>query len=721
MAIGVATAPGLSVGPLRIRLSRGVAWFSLMAPPNITRFAIAIALAYANPLQAQPRLEAPGPEDASSGDVLQGAEDDLPPEDEVVFGATAVVRRPLPAANPLDPTAAGTTTSGRDAVATELGMPELLLRLPGVDVRQTGSTGAAAFVALRGASSTHTTFLLGDLPLGSADMGAFDLALLNPMGFGSVEVYRGGAPAWLDSGAVGGVVRLVPPRGEYGQRAAEVALSAGSFRQWRLRGGTTVRGRHVRLATAASVDGAANDFPFADDNGTALDPSDDTESRRVNAQTRGGFALGHLEVDVGDDGAISTVVYATSRRGGDPGPAQATAEHTRRADVRLGAVAAYDHRRPWGKLQVAASSNLHQQEVSDPLQEIGLDRNENRDRFWDVATRLAGVAHVLDWLDATLVGSFRHLAFEPNNRRGIDLPRSVRNTLAATAELRAHGHVGERGIGLELRGSARLEYQRTRANGLRLGRTTVDRSKAARPTFRLAGAVAPLPWLSLVASVASGTRFPTFLELFGDASTIVANPGLAPEQSRSIDAGLVLRGGTARVRGTFEARFFDLRIEQLVRAVPTSQYTVVFQNEEHARNRGVEAGGELRLLSHLRLAGSATVLHTDTGRGVQLNWRPRLQAQLQPELHTGRLLFGISDATFFAGILHRGAYFNDPANLVRVSGRTWLSIGVRVDLAVGLSFGFTVRDLFDRRGQDFLGFPLPGRRFALELKYRNEM
>ena len=673
-----------------------------------------IASANAVAGQAQPR---PSLASVESGRETAEIEDSVDGE-PFILGATAVVRRPLPAANRLDATAAGTETSAVNSAAAELGMPELLLALPGVDVRQTGSTGAGAFAALRGASSTHTAVLLGDLPLGSPDMGPFDLALLDATGFGSVEVYRGGAPAWLDSGAIGGVVRLMPPEGE--QRSTELAVSGGSFGQWRVRGAATVRGSRVRLATAASVDGAANNFAFTDDNGTALDRTDDNEGRRVNAHTLGAFGLSHVEVDVGQAGTVSAVVYGTSRRGGDPGPAQATAEQTRRADVRFGSTVAYSHEFDRGKLQVAAGGGVHQQEVSDPLQEIGLDRNENRDRFHEATTRVAGVAHVFEWLDATVIGSLRYLDFKPNNRLGMNLPRSHRVGLGTTAELRAHGSVGDRHpVGLELRVSARLDHQRMEAVGTRHGHTTLDQSNETRPTFRAAGAVAPLPWMSFTASVASGTRFPTFLELFGNASTILPNASLSSEHSRSIDAGVVLRGRYGGVQGLLEARLFELRIEDIIRAVPTSQFTVVFQNEAQARNRGIEAGGRLIVHPHFQVAGSATIMETRTAEGLELNWRPRLQAQLQPEFHSGSLN-AIADAVVFAGVLHRGSYFNDPANLVEVDGWTWLSAGFRVDLRTGLSFACTVRDLLDQRGQDFLGFPLPGRRFAIELRQRME-
>lgn len=630
--------------------------------------------------------------------------------------ARARVERPLPAHNPLDATAAGSRADSGDATAALRTVPELLLTLPGVDVRQSGASGATAYVALRGAAANQTTVLLGDLPLSTPDGGAFDLALLAGQAFGSVEVYRGGAPVWLDSGAIGGVLRLRPR--DAGAPRVALRLGAGSFGRVALGAESEVSGRGFRLATVVGMDRARNDFPFDDDGGTSLDPADDGTSRRVNAETAGAFGLSHFVLEVGDAGELSALVFATQRQGGDPGPAQNTAEQTRRQDIRLRGQLAYLHRFARGQLQVATGGGLHQQRVSDPAREIGLDFNENDDRFSDVTLRAAGTLELLSWLEATTVASLRWAGYRPDNLLGPEIDDSRRATSSAAGELRAHGQV--RGVGLELRASARVEHHRTDAAGLDLGRQRTYASSLARPTLRAGVAVAPLPWLALVGSVATGSRFPSFVELFGNAGALGANEELGPERSLGGDAGVVLRGRRGSFRGAFEARYFDRRSEDVIRPRITSQATFVFQNAGEARSRGVELGGSARFGTHLTLTGTMTRLRTRTEGGAELPWRPSLSAHAQPELHLGAR-GPLSDAVLFASVLHRGAYFNDPANLVTVPGRSWFGAGVRVDFRLGLSALFSARDLFDQRGQDFLGFPLPGRRYAAELRYAMEL
>ena len=74
----------------------------------------------------------------------------------------------------------------------------------------------------------------------------------------------------------------------------------------------------------------------------------------------------------------------------------------------------------------------------------------------------------------------------------------------------------------------------------------------------------------------------------------------------------------------------------------------------------------------------------------------------------------------FFRVLYVGQSYADPANLVVLTARTELGAGVGVDMFESrLGLSFRVDDLADVRGQDLLGFPLPGRRFTGRLSVRH--
>src|SRR5690606_33318684 len=143
--------------------------------------------------------------------------------------------------------------------------------------------------------------------------------------------------------------------------------------------------------------------------------------------------------------------------------------------------------------------------------------------------------------------------------------------------------------------------------------------------------------------------------------------------------------------------------------------------------RAVLFGGELgvsgRLGRHVTLAGALTLLDTRTehlGRVQRLPLRPWITAYVRPAV--AALDVGPLDRVeVWADVTHVGENAIDPANSAFLPARTRVGLGaslhvgesrMRVDLAV--------RDVFDQRGTDLMGFPLPGRTFAAALTLRTD-
>lgn len=627
------------------------------------------------------------------------------------FGANAIVEPPPAALQEEDPSAAGTTIEMRDPAAGA-DLAELLQEAPGTRIALTGGAGQLASVGLRGADIGHTEFVLGELPLAGPDTGPLDLSLWPPEMLERVEVYRGGAPTWLGSGAIGGVVRLVPREDRIDSLGA--GLTLGSFRTWRVRAHAAT-GDALRVVGVAGVDGSDNDYPFQSDGGTSLDPSDDHTAHRQNADTLGGHALLHLRADVGAS-ELRAVVASLSRQGGVPGPANRTTRDASLRQHRLLGTVSLQHRFPNARLQVSAGGGVHRRQLVDLRGELYAPQDSD-DWIDDAQLRVASsirLARMLDWI---VVGGARREGYRPSNPLGRVLSDSQRWRLYGASELRAHGKLGSTRV--ELRPSVRVEHVRTDAYGLRHNNEERYRRSAEQVTGRVGALVSPTSAVSLTASFSSGSRFPASWQLFGDRVVIVGNPELKPERGQTLDGGIVLRGRRGLVRASFEARAFHQRLDDLIRPRRISRDQIRFENADRARVIGGEIGSQGELGKHLAWSGSLTAMHTDID-DAELTWRPRLQTWVQPEVRTGRL-GALTQLAIFAAVTHRGAYFNDPANLVRLPARTWVALGARVELDGGLSIRITGRDLFDERGSDLLGFPLPGRRVAVAIDYRTEL
>ncbi len=696
----------------------------------MNRIAIFIAtlLLSASVAEAQASVDVGRDGDGVVGETGQGASDEGGVSDEdslddaaPAFGAAASVERPLASTASLDATASGTEISTRHRVVAGEQPGELLIEIPGTVVRSTGALGAFTSVALRGAEFGQTTFLIGDIPLSGPDTGAFDLSLLPLSAFEALEVYRGGAPAWLNANAIGGVVRLRPRRSERGYgHAFGGELTYGSFGRFEADAYGELVGEAGQVTWSLGVDGAQNDFPYTFTNATTFDPTDDEERLRQNAQTLGAHGMLQGSWDIGD-GRLSVLALGASRSGGVPSSGDSPALHTRRSELRALGAASYRHRFERGELSAVAGAGLQRHRFSDLHNgrgEIGLGQEQTDDRYRSVFGRIAGRYRPWEVLELTGVVAYRRDHFAPDNTVALDPDPSARNTLDASAEARLHGRGGP--LRYELRGSVQLVHSATRAEGLRFGMAQTHSDTQTVPTYRVAGALSFWEPLAFSGSYSRGLRLPSMTELFGNRGALLAAPGLKPERGESWDVGLVLRGRRAWVRGQLELRYFDLSIENLIRYRTTSQYTAIAENVAEAFVHGVEAGGRGELGEHLSLSGAMTWLSTDSGRGKELNWRPPLQLQGRLELGTGSLLDAVK-ITAYASVVYRSAFFQDPANFVRVPGQSWVGAGAMVTLPRGFSVLVSARDLFDARGQDFLGFPLPGRRFAVTLRYRGEL
>ena len=637
------------------------------------------------------------------------------------FGETAQVTRPIPATNSLDATAAGTEVLIRDRIVAQT-TEQLLQESAGTRVVAAGGPGTPFCLRLRGVACDQVTVMLGDVPISSPDTGSFDLSLVPLEALDGFEVYRGGSPAWLNDGAVGGVLRLLPRT--YKENEVGARATAGSFGSWRANLFGAAAGEKVQFFGTAGAAGARNDYPYLDDNGTRFDPTDDVERARQNADFLEGFGFANLVAETSDSSQLDLVFLGLGRDRGEPGPGSSPALRARTKNTRLIGSASWlqeeDGAYPY-RLQVAANYDYGRNRFTDDFGEIGNGGpRRTNDQTHAVFGRVAASVVVVPWLEITTIGTARYQAFDPHNElSAAPSPTSDRLTAAGTLETRFFGELGP--VSLELRPSIRLSWTRASIREAPLVGPTPSPSSDFLPTYRVAGAISPLEWLAFRGSISSGYKLPSLLQLFGNRATVVANPDLVHERSLAYDAAVTARGRTGILSGYASVGAFLTHIDDAIRFVPTSQFTLKAENIDSARTRGVEA--ELRggITDHFIFQSEMTwtdAVDRETGR--QLPGQPQWVAFAQPEAHSGTLSKWVSDMMAFFQVSYIGKSYSDAVNLVEIPARTVLAAGVGVDMFEGrLGLSFRVDDLLDVRGFDLLNFPLPGRRYTGRLSYRH--
>jgi vitamin B12 transporter len=101
---------------------------------------------------------------------------------------------------------------------------EALRDVPGVDVSQTGSTGTAATVFIRGADADQSLIMFDGVAVNSPTLGGFNLGNIMTDDVGRIEVLRGTGSTLYGSAAIGGVINVLTKKGE---GPPQLTLAAG--------------------------------------------------------------------------------------------------------------------------------------------------------------------------------------------------------------------------------------------------------------------------------------------------------------------------------------------------------------------------------------------------------------------------------------------------------------------------------------------------------------
>lgn len=637
------------------------------------------------------------------------------------FGETAQVARPIPATNSLDATAAGSEILITDRIVAQT-TDQLLLESAGTRVVAAGAEGTPFCLRIRGAACDQVTVMLGDVPISSPDTGNFDLSLVPLEALDGFEVFRGGTPAWLNNGAVGGLLRLLPRTYEENQVGARA--TAGSFGSWRANLFGAASAEKVQLFATAGAAGARNDYPYLFDV-TPLVPTDNVEQIRQNADFLEGFGFSNLMVETSDSSQLDVVFVGLGRERGEPGPAASPAVQARTKTTRLIGSASWVQEdkgaHPY-RLQIAANYDYGRNRFDNRGRELGARIAQlTNDLTHAIFGRAAASVTVVPWLEITTVASARYQVFDPKNEIALgEQPASSDRLIAAgTVEMRFFGELGR--VGLELRPSIRLSWSRARVRQSGPDEPLPEPSSDFQPTYRLGAAVSPLEWLAFRGSVSSGYKLPSLLQLFGNQTTVTESPALIPERSLSIDGAITARGHSGLLSGYASLGAFVNYVDNMIRLRTTSQFRIKYENIASGRSRGVEL--ELRggITRHFFITAELTWTQAiDETTGKWLPGQPRWVAFAQPEVHSGTLSKWVSDIMAFFQVSYIGKSYNDPVNLAELRARTELAIGAGVDLFdARLGLSFRVDDLLDVRGVDLLSYPLPGRRYTGRLSVRH--
>ncbi|MFH0021017.1 TonB-dependent receptor domain-containing protein [Pseudomonas fluorescens] len=136
-------------------------------------------------------------------------------------------------------------------------LPDLLRRVPGVQVAQTGGRGSLPGVYIRGTQSAQSLVLVDGQRIGNSTSGDSNLQHLNIEQIERVEVLRGSRSVIYGSDAIGGVIQIFTRRGNGQGLQPRLHMGLGSNQSWERSLGLSGGDDKTRFNLGASLDESA--------------------------------------------------------------------------------------------------------------------------------------------------------------------------------------------------------------------------------------------------------------------------------------------------------------------------------------------------------------------------------------------------------------------------------------------------------------------------------
>jgi vitamin B12 transporter len=212
-------------------------------------------------------------------------------------------------------------------------------------------------------------------------------------------------------------------------------------------------------------------------------------------------------------------------------------------------------------------------------------------------------------------------------------------------------------------------------------------------------------WLRLRASLGRSFRAPTLPELFNPAW---GNPHLEPERGTSWEIGAEVYTGPA----VLSLVYFDSAYDHLIGYDPVNW---IFVNIDQADISGIEIGARFKLWQTVQAHAAYTHLNThDVKNDQELLRRPRHALSLMLT-YTNRH-FAVSAEMRYVG---RRLDYDE---LLWATGESpafdTYNFSLQVPVNRKLSLVGRATNAFDRSYEEILGYPAPGRRFLLGVRYK---
>lgn len=544
---------------------------------------------------------------------------------------------------------------------------DLLRRLPGVNISQSGGAGQPTSLYLRGSNFNHTLVLIDGIKMGSASLGSPALHQFPVGAIERIEVVRGPRSGLYGAEAIGGVIQIFTRKGQ-GKPHLNAEIGGGTEQSYRAQAHLSAEQDNTAYSLTVghegtegenACDGAAYSGCFTDE------PDNDGHrnshfginlrqqlSQRLSVGVQALRSQGHTEFDSSYQNEVDYVQQM------------------------VGLHADWQVMNPW-------SMHLSLGESRDETDNFG---NNNGHSIYD--TRRSQVT----WQNDV------QLSDEQSISLGYEFLQDKLDSDSAYTENQREnnaGFLGYRYLGdkLDISAAARLDD---------------NEQFGQHSTGQIALGYALRNDVRAFISYGTGFRAPTFNELYYPG---FGNPDLDPERSRSYELGF--KGQWEQ--GNWSASAYQTRIKDLIATnYNASTGAYLPENINEAKIKGVELTADWRWQDWL-LSGQYTWLQArDQATGNDLPRRAEHQATLDLARQWQRWTFG-------GTLLVQSHRYDNSSNSVNLSGYGVLNLRAEYRWNANWRVQAKVDNVFDREYETTYRYPMSGRSAFLSIHYATDL
>lgn len=531
---------------------------------------------------------------------------------------------------------------------------EVLRRVPGIVITQSGGLGRQTSILMRGADSDQTLVLIDGVRVNDTNVGGFDLADLKLENIERIEIIKGPQSVLYGSQAIGGVINIISKEPDVGLDA-QGRVRAGSYGTQEYLLSSSYGGEALRTSTSVSV--LESDGFSAANRSRGNSEADSYENVSISNRT---------SVDFAGDGEVGgSLRYQRGKTELDG------------FDFALGAVDDLNALQERNLLTAALKLRKPLATWFIPIIELGVteERLEGSDpdtefNNFDIDSSIynATVKTELDLIESheTLLG-YTYERQEGENKGNFSENRDIHS-------LFLQDRYSWRNL-VYLGGGARIES---------------DSEFGEEATFRATAAVL-LSQLStrLHTSIGSGFKAPSFNELYFPN---FGNPDLNPETSVGFDFGVEKE--LSMFSSTLDVTFFYNNFDDLI-GFDSTTFTAV--NIAEAKAYGVETSWDAIVSEKLKFTFQHTYMKSeDKTTGKLLPRRPRHQAHLS-------VLYSVLEQLDIASeffVVHSRIESDGQ----KMDDYERLDISARYRLSEQLKLFVNLDNVFDTEYEEVLGF-----------------